>query len=92
MVAAITPIRGQLTFVPTPTPPRVVRGAGVYAAPCEAGVVIGATMEPGRRDLERDPGDARRQVAGGLPGDPPGDARLVSDPSGKAGIGAGQFG
>ena len=66
MVAAITPIRGQLTFVGMPSPPRVVRGAGVYAAPCEGGVVIGATMEPGRRDLEPDPEEARRQVAAGL--------------------------
>jgi glycine oxidase len=66
VVRAITPIRGQLTFVATPTPPRVVRGSGVYAAPSEAGVVIGATMEPGRRDLEPDPDEATRQVAAGL--------------------------
>ncbi len=66
VVAAITPIRGQLTFVATPTPPRVVRGSGVYAAPSEVGVVIGASMEPGRRDLEPDPHEAARQVAAGL--------------------------
>jgi len=66
VVRAITPIRGQLTFVATPTPPRVVRGVGVYAAPSEAGAVIGATMEPGRRDLEPDPAEAARQVAAGL--------------------------
>lgn len=66
LVASITPIRGQLTFVATPTPPRVVRGSGVYAAPNEAGVVIGATMEPGRRDLEPDPEEAAHQVAAGL--------------------------
>ena len=66
IVAAITPIRGQLTAVATPTPPRVVRGVGVYVAPCEGGVVIGATMEPGRRDLEPDPDEAGRQVAAGL--------------------------
>lgn len=65
-VAAITPVRGQLTFVATATPARVVRGPGVYAAPCEGGVVIGATMEPGRRDLEPDPAEAARQVASGL--------------------------
>ncbi len=65
-VAAITPIRGQLTFVATAAPPRVVRGPGVYAAPCEGGVVIGATMEPGRRDLEPDPAEAARQVSAGL--------------------------
>ena len=66
MVAAITPIRGQLTFVNAPAPPRVVRGGGVYAAPGEGGVVIGATMEPGRRDLDPDPAEAGRQVAAGL--------------------------
>mgnify|MGYP001412555556 CR=1 FL=1 len=66
VVRAITPIRGQLTFVATPPPPRVVRGVGVYAAPSEAGAVIGATMEPGRRDLEPDPAEAARQVAAGL--------------------------
>jgi glycine oxidase len=66
IVAAITPIRGQLTVVATPTPPRVVRSVGVYVAPCEGGVVIGATMEPGRRDLEPDPDEAGRQVAVGL--------------------------
>lgn len=65
-VAAITPIRGQLTFVATATPSCVVRGPGVYAAPCEGGVVIGATMEPGRRDLEPDPAEAARQVTAGL--------------------------
>jgi len=65
-VSAITPIRGQLTFVATASPPRVVRGPGVYAAPCDGGVVIGATMEPGRRDLEPDPAEATRQIAAGL--------------------------
>lgn len=66
LVASITPIRGQLTFVPTAAPPRVIRGPGVYVAPCESGVVIGATMEPGRRDLQPDPVEAARQVAAGL--------------------------
>lgn len=65
-VTTITPIRGQLTSVNTAAPPRVVRGAGVYAAAAEGGVVVGATMEPGRRDLEPDPVEAERQVAAGL--------------------------
>ena len=65
-VAAIIPIRGQLTFVAASAPPRAVRGAGVYVSPCEGGVVIGATMEPGRRDLDPDPVEAARQVAAGL--------------------------
>ena len=65
-VAAITPIRGQLTFVPVTAPPRVIRGPGIYVAPCEGGVVIGATMETGRRDLDPDPVEASRQVSAGL--------------------------
>ena len=65
-VAAITPIRGQLTFVPVAAPPRVIRGGGIYIAPHEGGVVIGATMEPGRRDLEPDSVEAARQVKAGL--------------------------
>lgn len=65
-VSAITPIRGQLTFVPVAAPPRVIRGPGIYVAPCEGGVVIGATMEAGRRDLNPDPVEASRQVSAGL--------------------------
>jgi glycine oxidase len=76
-VAAILPIRGQLTFVATPPPPRVIRGPGIYAAPCEGGVVIGATMEPGRRDLDPDPVEAARQVAAGL---------ALLDATGEAGV------
>ncbi|MDP1618862.1 FAD-binding oxidoreductase [Phenylobacterium sp.] len=76
-VAAILPIRGQLTFVATPPPPRVIRGPGIYAAPCDGGVVIGATMEPGRRDLDPDPVEAARQVAAGL---------ALLDATGEAGV------
>ncbi|MGV8929350.1 MAG: NAD(P)/FAD-dependent oxidoreductase [Brevundimonas sp.] len=65
-VAGVMPIRGQLTVVSTPPPLRVIRGTGVYAAPCEGGVVIGATMEPGRRDLDPDPLEAARQVSAGM--------------------------
>ncbi len=66
MVEAIQPIRGQLTQVAVEGPGRVVRAPGVYAAPAAGGVVIGATMEPGRRDLEPDPEEARTRVAAGL--------------------------
>ncbi|MDQ7813208.1 FAD-dependent oxidoreductase, partial [Brevundimonas sp.] len=55
LVEAIQPIRGQLTQVAVEGPGRVVRAPGVYAAPAAGGVVIGATMEPGRRDLDPDP-------------------------------------
>ena len=65
-VAAITPVRGQLTFVAMPVPPLVIRAPGLYAAPCDGGVVIGATMEPGRRDLAPDLAEAARQVEAGL--------------------------
>lgn len=66
MVDAIQPIRGQLTHVAVEGPGRVVRAPGVYVAPVAGGVVIGATMEPGRRDLEPDSGEARLRVAAGL--------------------------
>lgn len=65
-VAGITPIRGQITTVAVAPPPRVERAPGVYVAPCEGGVAIGATMEPGRRDLEPDPVEAASRVAAGL--------------------------
>lgn len=66
MVEAIQPIRGQLTQVAVEGPGRVVRAPGVYAAPAAGGIVIGATMEPGRRDLDPDPEEARARVAAGL--------------------------
>ena len=65
-VAAIEPIRGQLTAAAVVAPPRALRGPGVYVVPAPGGVVIGATMEPGRRDLEPDAEEARRRVAAGL--------------------------
>lgn len=65
-VAAITPIRGQITTVGVAPPTRVVRAPGVYVAPGEGGVAIGATMEPGRRDLAPDPVEAASRVAAGL--------------------------
>ncbi|MCS6625632.1 FAD-binding oxidoreductase [Roseibacterium beibuensis] len=66
LVETIEPIRGQLTHLAVEGPGRVVRAPGVYAAPATGGVVIGATMEPGRRDLEPDPDEARARVAAGL--------------------------
>ena len=66
MVETIQPIRGQLTQVTVAGPGRVIRAPGVYAAPAAGGVVIGATMEPGRRDLDPDPEEARVRVAAGL--------------------------
>ena len=66
LVGSIQPIRGQLTQVAIPGPGRTVRAPGVYVTPAAGGVVVGATMEPGRRDLDPDPGEARTRVAAGL--------------------------
>jgi glycine oxidase len=67
IVAAIEPIRGQLTAVADVALSRVVRAPGLYVAPMSGGgVVVGATMEPGRRDLEPDADEARQRVAAGL--------------------------
>lgn len=66
LVDSITPVRGQVTSLPGLSLARVVRGAGIYAAPTESGVVIGATMEPGRRDLEPDTTEAHRQIRAAL--------------------------
>ena len=66
VVDAIEPIRGQITTVEVPPPPRAIRAPGVYVTPTTGGVLIGATMEPGRRDLEPDLEEARDRVAVGL--------------------------
>ncbi len=66
LVESIQPIRGQLTQMALPGPGRVVRAPGVYVAPSAGGVVVGATMEPGRRDLDPDPDEAKAKVAAGL--------------------------
>lgn len=66
LVDSIQPIRGQLTQITVEPPRRVVRAPGLYVAPAPGGAVIGATMEPGRRDLEPDPVEARTRVEAGL--------------------------
>lgn len=66
LVDSIQPIRGQLTHIAVDPPRRVVRAPGLYVAPTAGGAVIGATMEPGRRDLEPDAGEARTRVEAGL--------------------------
>lgn len=65
-VAGIEPWRGQLSPVSAPPPPRSLRAPGVYVVPAPGGVVIGATMERGRRDIEPDLDEASRRVAAGL--------------------------
>lgn len=54
IMSRITPIRGQLGFVPGLTVDRVVRAEGIYIAPVADGAVIGATMDVGRTDLDLD--------------------------------------
>lgn len=66
LVEAITPIKGQLTVLPGVSTPHVVRSPAVYAAPCEGGVVVGATMQAGERDLTPDPQAAEAHLASGL--------------------------
>ena len=66
LVNSIEPIRGQLTQITADPPRRVVRAPGLYVAPTAGGAVIGATMEPGRRDLEPDAAEARTRVEAGL--------------------------
>jgi glycine oxidase len=65
-VGDIQPIKGQLTLVAIDRPRRVVRSPDAYVAPAPTGVVIGATMRPGERDLTPEPEVAARQVAAGL--------------------------
>ena len=61
LVAQVKPIRGQIGFVPDPTD-AILRGLGVYVAPSGEGALIGATMEPGRRDLEPDAAAGRQLI------------------------------
>ncbi len=63
LVRQIAPIRGQIGFTAQTLAGTVTRGAGGYVAPTEGGTLIGATMEPGRRDLEPDAGVGARLAA-----------------------------
>lgn len=62
LIRQIAPIRGQIGFTAQTLAGTVTRGAGGYVAPTEGGTLIGATMEPGRRDLEPD-ADVGAQLA-----------------------------
>ena len=65
LVEAITPIKGQLMVVPGVLTPHVVRSPEVYVAPCEGGVLVGATMQIGERDLTPDPQAGEGHLASG---------------------------
>ena len=62
LIQAIQPIRGQIGAVDAILTPHVVRGPGAYVAPMRTGSVIGATMEPGRRDTTPDAETSERLV------------------------------
>jgi glycine oxidase len=65
LVGLISPIRGQIGWVENLSAETVTRGRGIYVAPSGPGAVVGATMEPGRRDLEPDAEAGARLLAGG---------------------------
>ncbi len=54
LIADIEPIRGQIGMAAGHLVDHVVRGPGAYVAPMASGAVVGATMEPGRRDTAPD--------------------------------------
>ncbi|MBU1325480.1 MAG: FAD-binding oxidoreductase [Alphaproteobacteria bacterium] len=62
LIASVTPIRGQLSYVRGMAPRVVVRTPAGYAVPAPGGVLVGASMDAGRRDLAPDVDAARTQV------------------------------
>lgn len=65
LVSAIEPWRGQLTPISGAAPAHTLRAPGLYVVPAPGGMVVGATMERGRRDLDPDADVSRRQVEAG---------------------------
>lgn len=64
--AALAPIKGHILRTPTPDLCSVtVRGEGVYVTPADAGLAVGATMEPGVADARPDPAKAGPLLAAG---------------------------
>lgn len=62
LIGRIRPVRGQLAHVDASPPARTIRTAAGYAVPCGGGMVVGASMEPGVRELTPDPEAAACQV------------------------------
>ena len=60
LINAIQPIRGQIGVAARDLVDHVVRGPGGYVAPMASGAVIGATMEPWRRDTTPDAETSKR--------------------------------
>jgi glycine oxidase len=65
-LAHLNPIKGHLARVGRPSAGVVVRGEAGYAVPTARGLVFGATMEPGVRDLTVDPRRAQPVLDQGL--------------------------
>ncbi|KQP44440.1 amino acid dehydrogenase [Brevundimonas sp. Leaf280] len=65
LIADIEPIRGQIGVAAGHLVDHVVRGPGAYVAPMASGAVIGATMEPGRRDTTPDAEASERLTQAG---------------------------
>jgi len=64
-LSVLTPIKGHIVRLAAPAAGAVVRGEGVYAVP-GAGMIFGATMEPGRADAAVDQQAAAPLLAAGL--------------------------
>jgi glycine oxidase len=58
-LSALTPIKGHILRAPGSIR-HVLRGEGIYAVPSGDGVLLGATMEPGRDDITPDPAQVDR--------------------------------
>lgn len=64
--AVLAPIKGHILRMPTPDLCSVtVRGEGVYVTPADAGLAVGATMEPGVADPRPDPQKVAPLLAAG---------------------------
>lgn len=62
LTGLVGPIRGQIGFIARSLSDHTVRGPHGYVTPAAGGSVIGATMEPGRTDLDPDQEGGRALV------------------------------
>lgn len=67
LVADILPVRGQIGWMADRPGEGVLRTQGAYLAPSRGGTLVGATMEPGRRDLDQDPASGAALLAVAAP-------------------------
>lgn len=66
LLGLVTPIKGQLAFVPERLTDHVVWDASGYVAPADGGSVIGGTMQVGKSDLTVDEAAGEALVRGCL--------------------------